>query len=182
MERIGIYGGTFNPPHIGHIRAAEYAAEALELEKVLLIPSCIAPHKALPAGSPTPEQRLEMLRLSAGDKLEVCDVEINRGGTSFTFETVEQLHSQYPDKELVLLMGTDMFLSFQSWREPERILRHASIGVFYRGSAGEVEQIEAQRESIEKKGAKVYLVKNPILIAYNVDKSVLIHEELFALT
>jgi len=162
MERIGIYGGTFNPPHVGHIRAAEYAAAALGMQKTLLIPSCIAPHKELPANSPTPEQRLEMLRLCATEKLEVCDIEICRGGTSYTYETVEQLHRQYPDKELVLLMGTDMFLSFDSWREPERILRHASIGVFYRGSAGEEEQIARQRERIEKNGATVYLVKNPV--------------------
>ena len=63
MGRIGIYGGAFNPPHTGHIRAAEYAIQALQLEKLLLIPSCTSPHKPLPAGSPVPEQRLEMVRL-----------------------------------------------------------------------------------------------------------------------
>ena len=162
MARIGIYGGTFNPPHVGHIRAAEFAVEALQLEKLLLIPSCIAPHKALPANSPTPAQRMDMLRIAAGEKLEVCDIEIRRGGPSFTFETVESLRAQYPDEELVLLMGSDMFLSFDSWREPERILACASVGVFFRGDAKELEQIQAQKENMEAKGAKVYAVENPV--------------------
>ena len=91
MERIGIYGGTFNPPHIGHIRAAKYAIHALNLEKILLIPSCISPHKQLPSGSPTPEQRVRMLEISAVEMMDVCDIELRRGGVSFTFQTVEQL-------------------------------------------------------------------------------------------
>lgn len=162
MGRIGIYGGTFNPPHVGHIRAAEFAVKALQLDKLLLIPSCIAPHKALPANSPTPTQRADMLRIAAGEKMEVCDIEIRRGGPSFTFETVENLRAQYPDEELVLLMGSDMFLSFDSWREPERILACASVGVFCRGETMELERIYAQKEKMEAKGAKIYTVENPV--------------------
>ena len=162
MERIGIYGGTFNPPHVGHIRAARYAIDALKLEKLLLIPSCIAPHKALPADAPTPVQRLEMVRLSALEKMEVCDIELSRGGTSYTYETVDSLAKQYPQKELVLLMGTDMFLSFLTWREPERILKNVSVGVLYRGDKGELEQIAEQKKNLEKLGATVYLIENPI--------------------
>ncbi len=162
MERIGIYGGTFNPPHVGHIRAARYAIDALKLEKLLLIPSCIAPHKMLPADAPTPVQRLEMVRLSALEKMEVCDIELSRGGTSYTYETVDSLAKQYPKKELVLLMGTDMFLSFLTWREPERILKNVSVGVLYRGDKGELEQIAEQKKNLEKLGATVYLIENPI--------------------
>ena len=90
MAAIGIYGGTFNPPHMGHIRAAEYGCKALKLEKLLVIPSCISPHKQLPEGSPGPELRLEMLEIAfAGQKkIEVSDLELSRGGRSFTFETV----------------------------------------------------------------------------------------------
>ena len=73
MARIGIYGGAFNPPHIGHIRAAEHAVRALELDKLLLIPSSTSPHKPLPVGSATPEQRLEMVKLWAGEKMEVSN-------------------------------------------------------------------------------------------------------------
>ena len=162
MERIGIYGGTFNPPHIGHIRGAAYAVQALGLQKMLLIPSCIAPHKTLPSNSPTPDQRAEMLRLAAGEHMEVCDIELHRGGTSYTYETVESLAAQYPDRELVLIMGTDMFLSFLNWKEPNRILQKASIGVLYRGDKGELEQIAAQKKTLEEMGAKIYLTENPI--------------------
>ncbi len=162
MERIGIYGGTFNPPHVGHARAAAYAIDALQLTKMLLIPSYIAPHKVLPEGSPTPQHRAEMVALAAGDKMEVCTVELCRGGASYTYETVEQLSRQYPDRELVLFMGTDMFLSFETWKEPERILEKASLGVFYRGDRDEIVQIAAQKEKMERAGAKIYLVENPV--------------------
>ena len=93
MERIGIFGGTFNPPHIGHLQAAKEAARALELDRVLLVPSCQTPHKPVPDGSASAQQRLDMLRLAtAGDPmLEVSDVEVCRGGVSYTYETVTAL-------------------------------------------------------------------------------------------
>ena len=83
MERIGIYGGTFNPPHIGHLRGAAQAIDALGLDKLILIPDRIAPHKQIPSGSPSPEQRLEMTRLWAGEKMEVCDIELVPIGTAW---------------------------------------------------------------------------------------------------
>ena len=162
MARIGIYGGAFNPPHTGHIRAAEYAVQALQLDKLLLIPSCTSPHKPLPAGSPEPEQRLEMTKLWAGEKMEVCDIELSRGGTSYTYQTVEQLKSRYPQDELVLFMGTDMFLSFHTWKEPERILSAVSLAVFYRGEKGERDAIAAKQQEYEAQGHTIYLVENPV--------------------
>ena len=162
MERIGIYGGTFNPPHVGHIRAAKYATEKLKLQKMLLIPSCIAPHKTLPEGSPTPAQRAKMVSLAATPPMEVCEIELNRGDVSYTYETVETLRGMYPDKELILFMGTDMFLSFYSWKEPQRILKYASLGVFYRGDQDELTAIAAQKAKMEEQGIRVYLVENPI--------------------
>ena len=162
MGRIGIYGGAFNPPHIGHIRAAEHAVRALELDKLLLIPSCTSPHKPLPAGSATPEQRLAMTNLWAGEKMEVCDIELSRGGTSYTYQTVEQLKLRYPNDELILFMGTDMFLSFHTWKEPERILACVSLAVFYRGDKGEKADIAQKQREYEEKGHTVYLVENPV--------------------
>ena len=162
MERIGVYGGTFNPPHIGHIRGAKYAIDALQLEQLLLVPTCIAPHKAMPENSPTPDQRAEMLEISKGENMQVCDMELRRGGASYTYETLEALSQMYPGKELVLLMGTDMFLSFLTWKEPRKILNMASLGVMYRGDKDELEQIAQQKEALEKQGAKVYLVENPV--------------------
>ena len=138
MERIGIYGGTYSPPHIGHIRAAEYAIEACKLDRLLLIPTGVSPHKAMAQGA-TAGDRLEMLRLSARgiEKAEVSDIEVRREGSSYTVDTLRQLKAEHPDSELVLLMGTDMFLSFLNWREPEQILKLATLAVFFRGEKGE---------------------------------------------
>ena len=149
MRRIGIYGGAFNPPHFGHSRAAEYVISALELDKLLLIPSSTSHHKPLPPGSPTPAQRLEMVSLWAGEKMEASDIELSRGGTSYTYQTVAALKQQYPQDELILCMGTDMFLSFHSWKEPEQILQNASLAVFYRGDRGEIADIDARRKEYE---------------------------------
>ncbi len=163
MERIGIYGGTYNPPHIGHTAAARYAVKSMKLSRLLMIPSCISPHKQLPAGSPTPRQRMEMLRLAVGEEnITVSDLELKRGSTSYTYETVAAVAEQYPDAEILLFMGTDMFLSFHTWRHPEKILEQASLAVFYRGDRGEQESIRVRAEEFEKQGATVYLVENPI--------------------
>ena len=166
MERIGIYGGTFNPPHIGHLQAAKQAVKALGLSKLLLIPAYAPPHKAaLPGNSPTARQRLEMLRIAASDcpEIEVSDLELEREGISYSCETVRELKRQYPNAELVLLMGTDMFLSFESWMHPEEILKNASLGVFYRGDKGEQPAIAKQKTEMEAKGAAVYLVRNDVI-------------------
>ena len=165
MERIGIYGGTFNPPHVGHIQAAKQAVAALGLTKLLVIPDRIAPHKEIPGNSPAPRQRLEMLKiaLEGSANIEVSDLELNREGVSYTYQTVLQLKERYPEAELVLLMGTDMFLSFQSWKHPEIILENAALGVFYRGEKGEAGAIAARKAEMEQQGAVVHLVQNPVI-------------------
>ena len=166
MERIGIYGGTFNPPHIGHIQAAKQAVKALGLSKLLIIPAYAPPHKAvLPTNSPTAQQRLEMLRIAVADcpGIEVSDMELRREGVSYTVETVQALKRQYPDGELVLLMGTDMFLTFESWMRWEEILQNAALGVFYRGDKGEKPAIARKKEELEALGAKVTLVQNDVI-------------------
>ena len=106
MERIGIYGGTFNPIHTGHIQAAKQALSQLKLDKLLLIPDRIAPHKEIPAGSPTPQQRLDMLRIAAQNRpgLEVSDMELRREGVSYTFETVLQMKASEGVEELARLL------------------------------------------------------------------------------
>ena len=164
MERIGIYGGTFNPPHMGHVRAAAHGAAALELTKLIIIPSCIAPHKQMPGNSATAVQRLEMTKAAFGHLpgVEISDIELTRGGSSYTWETVEQLREMYPQAELVLFMGTDMFLIFRQWKNPERILKNVSLGVFYRGQSGEAESVRKQKAELEAEGARVYLVENPV--------------------
>ncbi len=164
MQRIGIYGGAFNPPHIGHIRAAEYAVGAMELDMLLVIPSGASPHKPLPADSARPQQRIEMMELAlqGKSKIQVSDIELRRAGPSYTCDTVQQVKALYPEAELLLFMGTDMFLSFDTWRNPEKILECVSLAVFYRGEPEEKQAVEEKKVFFEEQGAKVYLVENPV--------------------
>lgn len=162
MERIGIYGGTFNPPHIGHIRAAAYAVQELHLDKLLVIPDRIAPHKQLPKDSPTPRQRLEMLKIATEglQNMEVSDLELNREGPSYTYQTVQQVRQMYPEAKIFLLMGTDMFLSFHNWRNPELITEDAALAVFYRGDKNEVDTINRR---VAEVSWEVELIENPVI-------------------
>ena len=137
--KIGIYGGSFNPPHLGHMAAAESAAKYLGLDELLLIPAGIPPHKALSADAAGKEHRLAMTRLmgeqialDTGITVTVSDMEVARVGKSYSVDTVREIHEQRPNDELWLLMGTDMFLSFQNWYKPEEILRHAGLCAFGR--------------------------------------------------
>ena len=165
MARIGIYGGTFNPPHIGHVQAAKSAVAALKLDRLYVIPDRIAPHKVIPSGSPSPEQRLEMVRTAFRDcpQIIVSDLELKREGISYSYETVLQLKAQHPGDELVLLMGTDMFLAFHTWKNPQMILENAALGVFCRGEKGEKGAIDAQKAEMEQQGARILPVENMVV-------------------
>ena len=165
---IGIYGGTFDPPHRGHIAAAKAAVSALHLDRLLLIPDAVPPHKALPEGSPTAQQRYDMAVLATaelGSQAEVSDMELRRAGVSYTADTLAQLRRQYPEDELYLLMGTDMFLSLQSWRQPERIAALAHIAPFRREREDDPAAFAAQKERLERDyGASVTVVPNPDVV------------------
>ena len=166
MERIGIYGGTFNPPHIGHMQAAKQAVKALGLSRLFMVPAYAPPHKAvLPEHSPTARQRLEMLRIAAAGcpQIAVSDMELRREGISYSCETVKAMKAQFPGAELVLLMGTDMFLTFDTWMHPEEIVKNASLGVFYRGDKGEQPAIAKKKAEMEAQGVTVYLMRNEVI-------------------
>ena len=123
--RIGIFGGTFSPVHNGHIAAAYAFMEKMWLDVLYVMPTALPPHKQL-HGDAAAADRLEMLRLAfAGmDGVIVSDMEIRRGGRSYTVDTLRQMHADlHGDDRLFLLMGTDMLLSFDSWREPDEIFR-----------------------------------------------------------
>ncbi len=171
MARVGIYGGSFNPPHIGHTSAVKQAVDALGLDRLLVIPAGIAPHKELPYGSGTPEERFAMTELAMAriPQAQVSDMELRRSGASYTYETLEALRLEYPDRELVFLMGTDMFLSFLTWREPERILKCATLAVLYRGDKNEQTAIDQQKKTLEAMGAKVELCKNAVTAISSTD-------------
>ena len=169
--KIGIYGGTFNPPHLGHVTAARAVFELLQLDELWLIPAGLPPHKAMPAGSPTPQQRLEMTRLAGeqlglGDKVKILDMELRREGKSFTSDTLAALNAQYPDDELWLLMGTDMFLTLQAWHAPEEILSIAGIAAFGRTETDTEELFAVQREYLTKTypGSRIFTLTIPGVI------------------
>ena len=128
MRRIGIYGGSFNPPHLGHVLAARNARALLRLGEILFIPAAIPPHKAVAGGSPDGETRLALTELAiAGETgMSVSRIELDRPGPSYTVDTLRALRESYGQDELFLLMGTDMFLSFFQWREPEAIAKLAT--------------------------------------------------------
>lgn len=149
--KIGIYGGTFNPPHLGHVTAARAVFALLKLDKLLIVPDGQPPHKDLPPNTPAPEQRLALTRLAAeetdlGDRVEVLDLELCREGRSYTADTLARLRALYPEDQLWLLMGADMFLTLHRWREPERILSLAGVAAFGRTEADTEELFAAQRE------------------------------------
>lgn len=145
--QLGVFGGTFNPPHIGHILAARNAADELGLDRVLLIPDYLPPHKETAAGSPTAEQRFEMVRLACLEdpRLKPDDCEIRRGGRSYTVDTLTELHERYPNADLTFLCGTDMFLTLHQWYRAETLLKLARFAVAPRTCGGD-ESLRKQAE------------------------------------
>ena len=128
--RIGILGGTFNPPHLGHLICAQEAYLQLELDRVTLIPARIPPHKRVEE-EPGPDHRLELCRAAVGDddRFDVSDVETAREGPSYTVDTLELLHSREPESELFLIVGGDIAAGLPRWRKPERVLSLATLAV-----------------------------------------------------
>jgi nicotinate-nucleotide adenylyltransferase len=129
-KRIGILGGMFNPPHLGHLALARAAAEDLGLERVLLTPVLVPPHK--PAKwDPGAEHRLEMCRLLARGEphVGVCSLELERPGPSYTVDTLRSIHASQPEAELTLIIGADMARTLGSWRRPQEILELAHLAV-----------------------------------------------------
>ncbi len=130
---IGVFGGTFDPPHVAHTRVAEHVRTSMGLDKVILVPCAIPPHKReriITAG----ETRLEMLQLAVAghNGLEISTAELDRGGVSYTVDTLEEFHRSMPDVSLFLLVGMDNMPDFRSWKDPQRILTLARVIVMTR--------------------------------------------------
>lgn len=120
MSRLGIFGGTFNPPHIGHKRLAEHFVNELMLDRLLVIPTFQPPHKAAQSLA-SGEDRVNMCLLNFPDAV-VSTLELERGGKSYTIDTLHEIKAQYPDDELFLIVGSDMLLSFDRWYKYDEIL------------------------------------------------------------
>lgn len=169
--RIVVYGGSFNPPHLGHVEAARTVSAELAPDKFLIIPTNVSPHKMLAEGSPEPRARLEMCRLAFADipGAEISDMELQREGKSYTAQTVEELRHSFPDDELVLVMGTDMFLSFETWYRFEYLLENCTLAVLARDEDEDV-QLRRQRDALEEKyGARVIILKHDPVAASSSD-------------
>jgi nicotinate-nucleotide adenylyltransferase len=137
--KLGIFGGSFDPIHYGHLLLAECAREQLALDQVWFVPAAIAPHKQNRTTETTPRQRIEMLELAiAGNEaFRISTIEIDRGGVSYTVDTLQAIKDQQPDAELFLLMGADSLRDLLTWREPARICELAWPVVSRRADAPE---------------------------------------------
>jgi nicotinate-nucleotide adenylyltransferase len=156
---LGILGGTFNPPHLGHLAVARYASRELGLERVLLVPAHTAPYKlsgsdaaggsagagAAGANDPGPQHRLRMCQLAvAGEEgLAVCAVEVERGGLSYTVDTLRSIHDSHPDAQLTFIVGADTAGTLGSWREPAQLLELAQLAVATRDGTARQRVIDA---------------------------------------
>lgn len=166
MERFGIYGGTFSPIHMGHVRAAHAFLEAMQLDRLLVIPTALPPHKAAVDGA-SADQRLRMAQLAFGTsdkRLTVSDYEIRRDGKSYTVYTLE--HFTKPDRELFMLVGTDMFLTLANWYRAADIFKMTRIVLMRRETDdGNTALIaEKMREYRERYAARIHEIAQPPLV------------------
>lgn len=127
--KIGIFGGSFNPPHVGHLNSLQTVFKKVGLDKVIVVPAEQSPLKT-PTDGPSSQHRLEMTRIAVqswGSQYEVSDLEIKRGGSSYTIDTLTEFKKLYPTDDLFLIFGADHFYQFENWKSPEKILDIASL-------------------------------------------------------
>ena len=144
--RLGIFGGSFDPPHIGHLLAAVDAYESLSLDRLFFVPTAIQPLKARITAAAA-HQRLAMVRLLVGadPRFAVDAVEIDRAGLSYTVDTLETFAQRFPEAERFFLIGEDAMAAFGAWRNPEQILKLAKLAIRRRqGRAGSVSTVDSQ--------------------------------------
>ncbi len=164
--RIGIYGGTFDPPHYGHVVAAAEAMRKLSLDRLFVVPAKTPPHKSV-EGHSSAEDRFAMAEI-AFRKIPgavVSDIELQREGPSYTADTLEELSRRYPDARFFLLMGADMFLSLQSWRRSEEILSECTPVAFARDEGQYDELVRHAGFLMERYGAHCEVIENHALPA-----------------
>lgn len=164
--RVGVYGGTFDPPHLGHMRAARAAMSLLNLDELVFIPAKLPPHKALSEGSAPAEDRFSMTELMADglldERVHVSRAELDREGKSYTADTLRRLRRERPGDELYLLMGTDMFLTVQNWYQPETIAQLATLVPFARSGTDTGELFRVQGEYLDRTlGARTVALELP---------------------
>lgn len=134
--KIGVFGGSFNPPHIGHVRVAESATQQLNLDKLFVVPSGVPPHKKIPMNTPSAYSRQTLSELAFGDipNAIISDFEMTKSEPSYTIDTIKKVHAEYPNSYIFLLMGSDMYLSLETWRDVKELLNLVTPTVFFRNS------------------------------------------------
>ena len=173
--KILIYGGGFNPPHLGHRAALKAGRKALRPDMTLVIPDGKPPHKPFPPLSPERDERLKLSKLCFGSlsDTKVLDLAIRRDGPCYMVDTVTELRRSYPGDELILLLGSDMLLSFDTWYRSEELTRQCTLAALCRGP-GEREALREKAEALEKDGARVILVDHePVEISSSLLRSLL---------
>ncbi len=155
LARIGVFGGTFDPPHLGHLIIAEQARQQLQLDLVLFVPAFLPPHKRHGATA-TPAQRITMLKLATAGWpcFRVDTVEIRRKGTSYTVDTLKELKRKFSNARLFLLVGGDNFVQFRSWKSVDVIQELVTLVVY--------ERLSDDRRK-KRKGRNSVLLKGPLL-------------------
>ena len=169
-ELLGVFGGTFSPPHLGHRHAVDVFLQQVRPDRLLIIPTYLPPHKTESDGA-TPTDRLEMCRLAFGDlpKTEISDIEIRRTGKSYTSDTLRELTRE--DRRIAFLIGTDMMLSLDTWHEPETLFRLCKMYCIRREEDAETAaQIqEKNAEYLRRFGQSVTLLPAPAVTLSSTD-------------
>lgn len=162
---IGVLGGAFNPPHLGHLLLAQEAIDALELDELVLMPTGVAPHKLIEP-EPGPVLRLEMTRLATAgdDRLRTSDLEVGRDGPSFAYRTLELLADELPGSELTFVMGADVAAGLEGWRRPERVLELARIAIAERPGVQRAD-VDSVLERLGAEGRAVVVEMPPVGIS-----------------
>jgi len=133
--RLGVFGGTFDPIHLGHLEVAEDCARKLDLDPVLMVPSNLPPHRAQPRASAQDRMAMVQLAVIGYQRLRASDLEVRRGGVSYTVDTIRALRQEYPAAEITLLLGWDAVEEFAGWRDTAEVTRLARIAVFNRAGS-----------------------------------------------
>ena len=162
---VGLFGGSFSPPHNGHVRLAKLFRDAVCLDVLYVMPAGIAPHKAADAFG-TPQARLAMTRLAFGDFASVSDFEIRQEGKSYTYKTLRHLCTLYPGAGIYLLMGEDMFLTLDTWKRAEEIFSLATIVCMRRTEGANTALQDTAARFTSAYGARVlYLPEEPFVVS-----------------
>lgn len=162
--KTGVFGGTFNPVHKGHIMLAEYCMDSVGLDRIIMIPTAVPPHK-ISNNLASENDRLNMCKLACRGKENffVSDIEIKRQGKSYTYETLTQLKEIYPDDHLYTIMGADMFLTLDRWKNPEIIFEKSSIITIPRDEENKLELENFYNNVLKAMGASSVILPNPVM-------------------